>query len=724
STSANGAYSVYSSDLDGDGDMDVLSTSGIDDKIVCYRNDYNPYFISIDENSELETISLSEYTIDPENDALSFTIISGNESEGFTLSSSGELSSNSATFDFEANTEISLAISASDGLLQDSGTFRFKINDINEAPFLVVDSVSIDENSKLGKFVHAILADDPEEDNLSYTLVSGNINNAFSLSKAGILRVNNQSALDFETTPEFSLEITVSDEKGGTDTKFYKINLNDIDESKNTPPTIYNQSFVIDENAAFGTNFGTVVSTDPDEDDLAFYLLSGNTNNAFDLNAVSGVFTVQTQSALDFETTPSFLLEVEINDGNGGLGIASITIYLNDIDESNNNSPVIDNQSFSIDENSLVGNSVTTIVSTDLDEDVLFFSILSGNIDNAFTINAKGELIVSTQSALDFETTAQFILEVEVNDGNGGIDTAKITIDLNDIDESNNSIPSIVNQSFDIDENSPEGTSVGTIIAYDPNADELIYSILSGNHNDTFELNPNTGILTVRSTASLNYEFNHLFILEVEVFDGRGGLDVAVVTVSIDDINESPIISDESFSLDENSPFDMVIDTIKASDQDNDVLSFSINSGNESGAFGIDMENGELFIADSSAFDYEVNPIFTIEVQVSDGEFKDVATITIVLNDVDETVAGLPYSLTEEIKLYPNPSSSQLTIKVKELNKFNLKAIHDINGKKINSYVSWLMNDLNIDVSSFVPGIYFILFEYKGMYHAMKFQKE
>ena len=37
-TSADGAYSVYAVDLDGDGDMDVLSASWNDDKITWYEN--------------------------------------------------------------------------------------------------------------------------------------------------------------------------------------------------------------------------------------------------------------------------------------------------------------------------------------------------------------------------------------------------------------------------------------------------------------------------------------------------------------------------------------------------------------------------------------------------------------------------------------------------------------------------------------------------------------
>ncbi|MEM8488193.1 MAG: T9SS type A sorting domain-containing protein [Bacteroidota bacterium] len=39
STNANSAYAVYAADLDGDGDMDVLSASSSDDKIAWYQND-------------------------------------------------------------------------------------------------------------------------------------------------------------------------------------------------------------------------------------------------------------------------------------------------------------------------------------------------------------------------------------------------------------------------------------------------------------------------------------------------------------------------------------------------------------------------------------------------------------------------------------------------------------------------------------------------------------
>ena len=44
STSANAARSVYTADVDGDGDMDVLSASFDDDEIAWYENDGSESF--------------------------------------------------------------------------------------------------------------------------------------------------------------------------------------------------------------------------------------------------------------------------------------------------------------------------------------------------------------------------------------------------------------------------------------------------------------------------------------------------------------------------------------------------------------------------------------------------------------------------------------------------------------------------------------------------------
>src|SRR5690606_18670669 len=130
-------------------------------------------------------------------------------------------------------------------------------------------------------------------------------------------------------------------------------------------------------------------------DNLSFTILSGNIGDAFALDFESGELTVQTPTVLDFETTPTFNLEVEVNDGNGGTASATMTIELIDVNET----PSIATATFTIDENCASGTSVGTLAATDPDGDALTFVILSGNTDDAFSLNATpGEIIVQNQS--------------------------------------------------------------------------------------------------------------------------------------------------------------------------------------------------------------------------------------------------------------------------------------------------------------------------------------
>lgn len=204
------------------------------------------------------------------------------------------------------------------------------------------------------------------------------------------------------------------------------------DAPANNPPTIEAQSFSVQENSASGTAVGTVKATDQDEDDLTFSITGGNNGEAFAIDAASGAITVKTSSELDFETNTSFTLVVQVSDGKE---TASANISISVVDESENLAPLLDNQTFNIDENSENGTVVGTIQASDPDEDALTFSITGGNTGDAFAVDAaSGKLTVNTSSELDYETTPSFVLTVDVSDGQLS-STAEITVELNDIDE-------------------------------------------------------------------------------------------------------------------------------------------------------------------------------------------------------------------------------------------------------------------------------------------------
>ncbi len=130
---------------------------------------------------------------------------------------------------------------------------------------------------------------------------------------------------------------------------------------------------------------------------------------------------------------------------------------------ANESRPVIADQTLSIDENSVAGTSVGVVVARDDDpDDTLTYRIAEGNTNRAFEMDAEnGALTVGDGSELDHETTPSYTLIVEVSDGeNTG--TATITVEVDDLNEERLEVR---DQGFSVDENSPGGTSVGTVTA-------------------------------------------------------------------------------------------------------------------------------------------------------------------------------------------------------------------------------------------------------------------
>lgn len=203
------------------------------------------------------------------------------------------------------------------------------------------------------------------------------------------------------------------------------------EEIVNLPPELEGRTFEIAENSAINTVVGTITASDRNEgDQLRFSIDTGNTEEAFSIDEVSGEITVNNSEVLDFEVFPTFTLTVVVNDGNGASVMATVTINLIDV-EPENNAPQVADQTFSILENSAVGTSVGTIVASDVDGDNLSFQITGGNIEETFSLGAdNAELQVADNSSLDFDVNPTFVLTVEVNDSNGGISSATITVNI------------------------------------------------------------------------------------------------------------------------------------------------------------------------------------------------------------------------------------------------------------------------------------------------------
>lgn len=206
-------------------------------------------------------------------------------------------------------------------------------------------------------------------------------------------------------------------------------------------------------------------------------------------------------------------------------------------------------QVLSILENSLANALVGTVAASDPNStapnNVITYSIVNGSPSNPFSINsATGQITVSNPAALNYETTTQFILQVKATDGGNLSDTQSVTVNVTDVNE----IPSITaNQVFSIAENSALNTSVGTVLATDPDLTgafkTLTYSITGGNTNNAFFINATTGLLTVNTPAALDFEATPSFNLTVSVIDGGALSTSQNVVVNLTNVNEAPTIT-------------------------------------------------------------------------------------------------------------------------------------------------------------------------------------
>ena len=108
--------------------------------------------------------------------------------------------------------EVKTAQLKADAIARYAGAAYNEVTTNNSAPNITATTFSVASGAAEGTLVGTISASDADGDILTYNIDSGNTDQAFDLDDGtGILTVANSAALDYETTPTFSLLIKVSD---------------------------------------------------------------------------------------------------------------------------------------------------------------------------------------------------------------------------------------------------------------------------------------------------------------------------------------------------------------------------------------------------------------------------------------------------------------------------------------------------------------------------------
>ncbi|OQR66385.1 protein dachsous-like [Tropilaelaps mercedesae] len=531
-----------------------------------------------------------------------------------------------------------------------------KVQDLNDNQpsfFSSTISFTIQEGLPPGRevgIVEAIDQDKGQNGLITYTIISGNPFNTFSIDRStGVLYTNVE--IDYERTADFALQVSAND-NSVVDSRGSVINVNVRVEDVNdnaprfaTDPVV----FSVSESASPGSVLTTITAHDDDSGlngEVRYSIVEAAPGKqTFTIDPVSGAVTLI--EPLDYERQPQYIFVVRAQDlaRDAELRLSSKATVTLLVEDENDNSPVIVSKAYAeVLEDEEVGAVVTTVLASDRDareNGRISYGIQSGDIHGHFHLDEhSGRLTVARR--LDRELTDEVLLNITARDNGRPMRHAvqSLRVKIRDVNDCG---PMFAERSYyaNVSETTPVGTvllrvatnehdamSAGSNVTYtlykdasipfgiDPASGEVHTTArLDRNAGNMFAIDPYSGSL---SCKSLDRETVAVYRLTVHAQDqgvppkiGRCNLDVHV----LDQNDNDPQFEHSEYSAQvrEDAEIGTEVLMVKAHDIDegaNGRVTYSLI--NATGLpFGIDSETGH--IVTTGHFDREQEQSYTLE---------------------------------------------------------------------------------------------------------------
>jgi hypothetical protein len=392
------------------------------------------------------------------------------------------------------------------------------------------------------------------------------------------------------------------------------------------PTNLALSATTVDENVPVNTVIGTFSTTDPDTGNSFTYSLIAGTGDT-DNTAFSIVGNqLQINNSPDFETKNSYSIRVKTTD-QGGLSFEkTLTITVNDVNETpGNQAPTnLALSATTVNENVAPNTVIGTFSSTDPDTGNSFtYSLIAGTGDtdnSAFSIVGNQ---LQINNSPDFETKNSYSIRVKTTD-QGGLSFEKtLTITVNDVNETpGNQAPTALifqNAVTELAENvdvTPEFKVADLLIEDDGLGTNNLF--LTGRDKERF-LIQNSALFYVGFTP--NFEAQNSYEVTVNVDDTTVGVTpdlTQTLTLNITDINEAPtalILANSTNAIAENTDTSQGVKVadIQISDDALGTNSLSL-LGSDQSSFQI--RGRELFFIGKA--DFEAQSLYNLTVAVTD----------------------------------------------------------------------------------------------------------
>ena len=420
-------------------------------------------------------------------------------------------------------------------------------------------------------------------------------------------------------------------------------------------PVFADQSLDYDENRTAGDVVGQVVASDNIAVVSFTFATTGTSTSADNLYQVDASGNISITAAgvasaanNDFETAPnSFDYDVVAADAAGNESTATITLVVNDVDESRP-SLVISSS------DTLISDGETALITFTFSEEVTGFS------DSDISVSEGALGAISTADNITFTATYtptdpfDGTVTISVADDTyTDLDTINGTGDSIDLDVDTIEVAITSADAVTVPEGYGTTATVLQVLSDDPSA---TLSITGGDDAGRFLID-GTGKLTFVEDpdfdAPVDANTDNVYSIIVTADDGGGNTDTQTITVTVTNLDETgPTFTSgtTAVAVVENTGADQVIYDADATDPVSDgpsnPITYSLGaSGGDEGAFTIDASTGEItLIADP---DFEGQSSYSFEVIATDSVGNATSqTVNLAVLNADEVAPVFTSSLT------------------------------------------------------------------------------
>jgi CSLREA domain-containing protein len=502
----------------------------------------------------------------------------------------------------------------------DTATVSVTVTCANDAPNAAADTATVDEDS--AATIIDVLDNDTDADGDGLVVSS-------VTDPANGTAVDNDSDVSYTPDANFcgtdTFDYTVSDGNGGTDTATVTVTVTCV----NDAPVAGDDAYAAIEDTQLVVAAPGVLANDTDSDDssLTAELVDDVDNGTLAL-AADGSFTYDPDA--NYCGADSFTYRADDGEDESNVATVSITVVcVNDAPNAADDSATVAEDS---------GATTIDVLDNDTDADG------DGLVVSSVTDPANGTAVdndsdVSYTPAPNFCGTDTF--DYTVSDGNGGIDTATVTVTVTCV----NDPPVAADDAATVAEDSG-ATAIG-VLANDDDADgdTLVVDSATDPANGT-AVDNNTSI---SYTPDANFCGTDTF--DYTVSDGEGGTDTAQVTVTVTCVNDPPVAVNDSYGGTEDTQLVVSAPGVLGNDTDvDDTALTAVLVG--------DVSDGTLALAADGSFTYDPDPDFcgadSFTYRANDGDdLSNLATVSLAISCVNDAPVANDdsYNATEDTQL-------------------------------------------------------------------------